>query len=77
MTETVVQCSHPGCGQAASHKVAATWQGGRFSELKTYGFACPSHAEAVVADARHRRESYAMSSGESVGDVSTYPLPRP
>jgi hypothetical protein len=76
MTETVVQCSHPGCRQAATHKVAAIWQDGRFSELKTYGFACPSHAEAVVADAR-RREAYALSPGESVGDVSTYPLPQP
>jgi hypothetical protein len=77
MSETVVRCSHAGCHQPATHKVAAPWRDGRFSELKTYGFACPSHSEAVVADAVRRRESQPVSPGELVGHVSTYPLPRP
>jgi hypothetical protein len=77
MTQPAIQCSHPGCLEAATHKVAATWQDGRFSELKTFGFACPSHTEAVASDARRRRESHALSPRESVGEIATYPLPKP
>jgi hypothetical protein len=74
MPTTVVKCSLPDCEEAATSKVAAPWSDGRFSELKTFGFACPAHAEAVVSDARGRLRSHRHAADESVGDIDLYPL---
>ena len=74
MPETIVKCSMPTCSENASVKVAAPWQGGRFSELKTYGFACPSHAEKLLSDARNHPAPQNLSVGETVGQFTTYPL---
>lgn len=74
MPQTLVNCSHPGCPEPAAWKVASPWEDGRFSELKTYGFACAAHADAVVAIARQRLHARRYPPGEMVGEVATYPL---
>jgi hypothetical protein len=75
MPLTVVRCSTPGCAEPATHKVAAPWSVGTFAELKTYGFACPGHAEAAVARAKNRpQRRHHLAEGEAVGDVGVYPL---
>ncbi len=46
--KTKVLCTHPGCVQEATTKIACPWTYHRFSELKTYGFACPDHVNEVL-----------------------------
>lgn len=74
MTTTIVKCSKAGCRANATHKVAATWKDGRFSELKTYGFACDDHLNDVVAEARARNEHIKLASGEVIGPVEGRPI---
>jgi hypothetical protein len=72
MSETIVRCSLDGCREPAAYKIAAPWSGGRFTELKTYGHACPDHLGAVFRAAEGRQKSYAASPGESVEDLGIY-----
>jgi hypothetical protein len=72
--KTIVKCSFPGCDDVAVTKVAALWKDGRNAELKTYGYACPAHAEDVVAAAEDRVTVYRFAPGEFVGKISTFPL---
>ena len=72
--KTVVKCSFAGCDDDAVTKVAAPWKDGSNAELNTYGYACPAHAEDVVADAEGRAKAYRLAPGESVGKISTFPL---
>ena len=72
--KTVVKCSLPGCDDDAVTKVAAPWKDGSHAELKTYGYACPDHAEDVVADAEGRAKVYRLAPGESEGKIGTLPL---
>ena len=74
MPETVVKCSMPGCRENATVKVAAPWQGGRFTELKTFGFACQAHAEKFLSDARKRAKPQNLSPDETMGEFTSYPL---
>ena len=74
MPETTVKCSISKCSEKASVKVAAPWQDGRFSELKTFGFACQAHIENVVADARKHGKPQNLAPGETVGDFGSYPI---
>ena len=55
---TVVRCSMPDCGEEAVYKIAAPWSDGRFSELKTYGFACTDHLADVLRSAEARWLDY-------------------
>ncbi len=73
--KTIVKCSFPGCRELAAVKVAAPWKDGSNAELSTYGYACPDHAEAVVADAEGHARAYHLAPGEFVGEISTFPLP--
>ena len=57
MTTTVVRCSAPDCREPATYKIAAPWSDGRFSELKTYGHACPEHLGTVFRAAEQRRQA--------------------
>ena len=72
--KTIVRCSFPGCDEIAVTKVAAPWRGGSNAELKTYGYACPVHAEDVVTDAADHATEYRLAAGEFVGKFSTFPL---
>lgn len=72
MSETVIPCSMPRCREPALYKVAAPWRGGGFSELKTYGFACPQHLGATFRAAEERRARYRPAAGESVGAIAIY-----
>ena len=72
MDKTIVRCDLIDCGEPASHKVAAYWSDGRFAELKTYGFACPDHVEAVCRKAEVRWLNYDPVPGEVVGGIAIY-----
>ena len=76
MPVTVVRCSSPHCQAEAEAKIAAPWKDGAFSELKTYGYACAQHTDAVMADAQRRTKPERFSPGESVGPIAAYELPR-
>ncbi len=68
------ECSIPGCGHEAQYKVAAPWSDGTSRELKNYGIACETHLDDLLARARRHRKSLRLAEGESVGEVSVYPL---
>ena len=66
-------CSHPQCPEGPAFKVAAPWSDEHHhGELKTYGFACHAHLEAVLLVAHDRRASCRPSPGEEIGDVEVY-----
>jgi hypothetical protein len=70
--ERVVRCSEPDCREPACYKIAAPWKDGRFSELKTYGFACAEHLKDVIRRAEARWLEYDPVKGESVQDIGIY-----
>lgn len=74
MPVTVVRCSHSGCRSEASRKIAAPWKDGSFSELKTYGYACPDHSDAVLGYAQKRPKPGYFSPGETIGAIGVYEL---
>ena len=67
-------CSETGCGLSAVYKAAAAWSDGTTRELKTYGLACPAHAEAQLDRARRRRGLLRLEDGENLGEVRLYRL---
>ncbi|HEU5115652.1 MAG TPA: hypothetical protein VFT74_03165 [Isosphaeraceae bacterium] len=72
MSEIVVRCSLDGCQEPAAYKIAAPWSGGRFTELKTYGHACPDHLGAVFRQSESRQQSYTAAPGESTEEIGIY-----
>ncbi len=72
MPKTVVGCSHAGCREPASYKIAAPWSDGRFSELKNFGHACADHLGTIFRDAEDRRQEYTPSAGETVEEIGIY-----
>jgi hypothetical protein len=72
MNRTQVPCSHRDCTEPAAYKVAARWSDGRFSELKTYGFACSNHLADIFQDAEGRRLDYALCPGEAIEELAIY-----
>ncbi len=72
MGRTIVRCEVAGCGELATHKVASRWSDGRFTELKTYGFACREHVDDVCRQAAIRWLDYEPVKGESVGGIGIY-----
>lgn len=72
MTASVVRCSHPDCRESAAYKIAAPWSDGSFTELKTYGHACPDHLGHVFREAEQRRRHYQPSPGETVEEIGIY-----
>jgi hypothetical protein len=71
-TTSNVRCSIEECREPARYKIAAPWSDGRFSELKTYGFACSNHVGAVFRRAEARREDYPRTPGETVEEMAIY-----
>ncbi len=71
-----VTCSHENCSAPAEFKVAAVWSDGTFRELKTYGFACAAHREALCAQAQQRRERLRLHDDERVEAVAAFALRR-
>jgi hypothetical protein len=69
MPKTIVRCSMPGCKEVALSKVAVPWQYGSIAELKTYGYACPTHTDSVLASARRRADAPCLAPDESVGEL--------
>jgi hypothetical protein len=74
MPVTVVKCSVRDCRKDAEVKIAAPWKDGRFSELKTYGYACADHTDSVIGAARKRPKPETFSPEESVGEIGAYEL---
>lgn len=74
MPATIVKCSVPNCQNHAETKIAAPWKGGRFSELKTYGYACAEHSGDVIEYARKRPKPLHLSTEETLGTLGTYAL---
>ena len=72
MSTTVVRCSLAGCAEPAAYKIAAMWSDGRFSELKSYGFACSDHLGPVFREAEQRRQQYGTSPGEALEEIAIY-----
>ena len=72
MATNIVRCSLPDCREPATYKIAAPWSDGRFSELKTYGHACPAHLGPVFRAAEERRATYRPAAGESVDEIGIY-----
>lgn len=72
MSMTLVRCSHGGCTEPATYKIAAEWSDGSFHELKTFGHACADHLGAVFRGAEQRRSGYVLSPGETVGEIGIY-----
>jgi hypothetical protein len=72
--DRVVQCSWPDCQEPAIYKVAAVWSDRRFSELKTYGFACAGHVEDIFRDAEARWLAYEPNPAERLEEVGIYYL---
>jgi hypothetical protein len=70
--ERVVRCFEAGCEEPATYKIAAPWSDGRFSELKTYGFACADHLKDVLRSAEARWLSYEPVRGEVVQEIGIY-----
>jgi hypothetical protein len=70
--ERYVRCSWHDCEEPAVYKIAAPWSDGRFSELKTYGFACADHLKDVLGSAEARWLDYEPVKGEIVQDVGIY-----
>jgi hypothetical protein len=77
MSRTIVRCSMPGCKEEALSKVAVPWHYGSIAELKTYGYACSTHIDSVVATARRRADASHLAPDESVGELAPVPLPEP
>jgi hypothetical protein len=69
MSKTIVHCSMPGCEEVALSKVAVPWRFGPIAELMTYGYACSTHIDSIVATARRRRDASHLAPEESVGEV--------
>lgn len=67
-----VTCGVPECGNSATHKVAAPWSFGGFSELKCYGLACDAHTGAVFRDAKVRSKFHSLSLEETEGEIGIY-----
>lgn len=72
MSSTIVRCSLPGCHEHASYKIAAHWNDGTFTELKSYGFSCYDHLRPVFADAERRFHSYNATPGETLEELGIY-----
>ena len=68
------ECGIPDCPEAARFKIAAPWSDGTSRELKNYGVSCERHIEDLLARARKHRLSLRLAEGETVGEVSVYPL---
>lgn len=71
-TTTIVCCSHEGCREPATYKIAALWSDGSFSELKTYGHACSEHIGTVFREASQRRRVYHQAPGETLEDIGIF-----
>lgn len=74
MPVTVVRCTNPGCHSAASSKIAAPWNYGAFSELKTFGYTCADHSEEVIKYAQQRPKPSHSTPDEWVGEIGVYDL---
>lgn len=72
MSTTTVGCSLSGCKEHAAYKIAAHWSDGKFSELKSYGFACSDHLRAVYTDAEQRFLAYRPTPGETLAELGIY-----
>ena len=58
----------------ATYKVAAEWNGGGYTELKTYGFADDECLERVFERALGRISKVRCDEGETVGSMRIYIL---
>ncbi len=67
-----VTCTTRGCTSNAEYKVAANWNAGRFSELKTYGLACEAHHTQCFREALQRRKVHPPSPEEVQGEIALY-----
>ncbi len=74
MLDIIVHCSHPGCQEVAVYKLAAPWSDGRFSELKTFGLACPDHIGAIFRASETRWRTHQPGPGEMIDEIGIFKL---
>jgi hypothetical protein len=72
MQSKIVRCSVPGCEETAVYKIAAPWSDGVFTELKSFGFACPDHLGQIFREAEDRKKNYPPMPAETVGEIGIY-----
>jgi hypothetical protein len=58
----------------ALSKVAVPWRYGSIAEMTTYGYACPSHVDSIVASARRRLGASCLAPIEKVGEPAAVAL---
>jgi hypothetical protein len=67
-------CTRTDCNRPAVYKIAAAWSDGTSKELKTYGLACESHRDELLAEARSKQRTLRLAEGETVGPIGVYQL---
>ena len=67
-----VICQSPGCGAAATLKVAAEWSDGVTAELKTYALCCEKCVRAWSTTANDHRRVCRLAEGESLSEPKVY-----
>lgn len=67
-----IACSHKGCMEKATYKVAASWSDGRFRELKSYGLACQDHVGDMFREAVVKCKDTVRAPGEVIEPVGIY-----
>ena len=67
-------CTAAGCAAPARYKIAAPWSDGTSRELKTYGLACESHRESLLARASLHGVNLRLAEGETLGKAGVYRL---
>jgi hypothetical protein len=71
-----IYCSHTGCGQAATYKIAARWSDGVTEELKTYALCCATCLPDVFRQSRAKQTTCRRAAGEILEPPGIYQLNR-
>jgi hypothetical protein len=72
-----VVCQSPGCGAAATLKVAAEWSDGVTAELKTYALCCEACVRSWYVSAKDHRRACRLAEGESLSEPKVYGRGKP
>jgi hypothetical protein len=67
-----VVCQSPGCGAAATLKVAAEWSDGVTAELKTYALCCEACVAKWLDTAKDHHRLCRLAEGESLSEPNVY-----
>lgn len=76
MSSYPVMCYSNGCPNGAAFKIAARWNDGITTELKTYYLACPACLASLFASAAVKRVACRLAPGETLDEPGVYELHR-